>query len=86
MADAAQHGRTALMQAAIVGRPAATAALLAAAGVDVNARSNDGRTALMHAASLGHVEVMNLLIAAAGVDVNVVTLDGRSAPRVGGSA
>lgn len=59
------YGRTALMQAA-VGRSGyrAVMALLAAPGIDLNARDRDGRTALMLAVEAGNTETIRVLMKA----------------------
>ena len=54
-------------------------ALLAAAGIDVNAANGRGDTALMLAASGGHTETVTALLAAPGVKLNVAATDGTTA-------
>ena len=48
-----------------------------AAGVDVNAKSDDGGTPLLYAAAYGHRKIVELLIAA-GADVNVKNENGKT--------
>jgi ankyrin repeat protein len=48
-----------------------------AAGVDVNAKSDDGGTPLLYAAAYGHKKIVELLIAA-GADVNVKNENGKT--------
>ncbi|MEW6532662.1 MAG: ankyrin repeat domain-containing protein [Thermodesulfobacteriota bacterium] len=56
-----QDGRTALMLAALGGRPE-VAKLLIEKGADVNARMKGGSTVLMAAAMVGNAEVVRLLV------------------------
>jgi len=70
------HGRTALMQAASVGRNDIVPMLIAA-GADVNAKDSEGRTALMLAAAVDTATVRLLIDAKA--DVNAKDSSGRTA-------
>jgi ankyrin repeat protein len=72
-----EHGRTALMRAALKGDRADVQGLLDG-GADVNATTEAGVTALMLAAGEGHAEVLQTLIAKSA-DVNARTPGGYTA-------
>jgi ankyrin repeat protein len=69
-------GKTALMEASLIGHVDIVAALLKA-GADVNAKDDYGDTALMFAAGKGHYDIVKLLLDA-GADVNLKNTGNRS--------
>nr|HPI23359.1 ankyrin repeat domain-containing protein [Spirochaetota bacterium] len=72
-------GWAALILASSQGRGPAVAALLAAKGIDVNARERDGRTALMWASYTGGDPGVVRALIAKGADVSLKDTKGRTA-------
>jgi ankyrin repeat protein len=72
-------GPSALGMAAFEGHEDTVKVLLAADGIDVNARDADGRTALSLAAASGHKAVVEALLDAPGVDPDIEDVHERTA-------
>ena len=73
----AAHSRSAVVWAAMQGRPLAAVYHLSRGG-DANGRDGASRTALMHASAEGHLAVVEVLLAA-GADVNARGEEGETA-------